>query len=147
MGDVQVHARSDRCQPASGGHVLAQRIWLQRPCGRVLGSITLNLASSFYLMRGATSVFNQNTTTPSQDIGCAIIHDTATDQDEVITFWNATQGLQSKGRVYFNTMFCNALGAKKTVNVTTTGPGRASSKRRLTARASNVHVHMNGPTR
>jgi hypothetical protein len=68
-----------------------------------------------------TYVMNQNTTTPSQDLGCAIVHDTASNQDEAITFWNGTQGLQNNRRIYFNDMFCTALASGKPVSVTTTG--------------------------
>jgi hypothetical protein len=67
-----------------------------------------------------TSVTNTNTT--NSDYGCAIVHDTATNQDEVVTFWPGPMGSQNNRRLYFNTMFCIALGAGKTVNVTTDSP-------------------------
>ena len=68
------------------------------------------------------SVFNQNKTAPSDDIGCAVVHDKNTNMDEAISFWNGTQNLQNNRRVYFNEMFCTALASGKTVTVTTDGP-------------------------
>jgi hypothetical protein len=69
-----------------------------------------------------TVVSVTNTNTASSDFGCAIVHDTATNQNEVVTFWPGPTGSPNNRRLYFNTMFCTALGAGKTVDVTTDGP-------------------------
>ena len=43
----------------------------------------------------------------------------------MVTFWPGPQGAQNNRRLYFNAMFCTALGAEKTVSVTTDGPTSA----------------------
>jgi hypothetical protein len=72
-----------------------------------------------------TSVTNTNNPATGSDFGCAIIDETATGDEEVVSFWPGPMGSQNNRRLYFNTMFCTALSTGKTVNVTTDGPTSA----------------------
>jgi len=72
------------------------------------------------------SVTNTNNPATGSDFGCAIVNDTATNQNEAVSFWPGPTGSQNNRRLYFNTMFCVALATGKTVNVSTDGPTSAN---------------------